>query len=160
EYTVSEGTIFPTKKKDEKNRLHPKTIVYGIESDGVAKVYPEDYILDQKIIQDTIGNTPILITIDQADGVVALIPRVDGTQLSLERRDSGLIDKETGTKWTFQGEGIEGTYVGKQLQCRPDLLRMYYFAFVAFNPHLEVEIYQNIHEKPGWKERLFRKFKK
>ena len=49
---------------------------------------------------------------------------------------------------------------GKQLKVRPDLLRMYYFAWVAFNPTVEVEIVDNVHEKPSWKERLFKRFKK
>ncbi len=160
EYMTMERTIFPTKKKDEANRLHPKTMVYGLESEGVAKVYPEDYILDQKILHDTIGKTPIVITIDQAEGVLAFETTIDDKSLNFTRTDDGLLDKETNTKWNFLGEAVSGPKKGSKLTIRPDLLRMFYFAWVAFNPKVEVEIYQNIHERPTWKERLFSRFKK
>ncbi|NHJ48292.1 MAG: DUF3179 domain-containing protein, partial [Asgard group archaeon] len=160
EYNVMDKVFFPVKRKDENNRLHPKTMVYGIEANGHAKVYPEDYILDQKIINDTVGKTPIVIITDEANGVLAFEADISDEKLIFERTETGLLDKSSRSKWDFTGKSTSGKFKGKKLKIRPDLLRMFYFAWVAFNPKVEVEIYQNIHEKTTWKERLFKRFKK
>jgi len=160
EYGLIDRVFFPTKKKDEKNRLHPKTIIYALQADGIAKVYPEDFILNQKIINDKVGQVPIVIAVDDQEGIFAFEAKIDKLTLTFKRTEEGLVDNETQTVWSFTGRALTGKLAGSQLVRRPDFLRMYYFAWVAFNPAIEVEIYQNIHEKAKWKEFLFRKFKK
>ena len=90
--------IFPVKKKDDKKRLHPKTLVYTLESDGVAKVYPEDYILEKRLLNDIVGKTPIVIAVDQSEGIIALESTIDNKVLTFTNMNTGLIDDQTNCK--------------------------------------------------------------
>ncbi len=116
EYDTTERIFFPTKKKDEQNRLHPKTIVYALQAEGIAKVYPEDFILEQKIINDKIEQLPILIVVDKEDGIFAFESKVGKLTLTFERTEDGLIDKETKTTWSFAGKALNGELAARHIQ--------------------------------------------
>ncbi|MBI2621227.1 MAG: DUF3179 domain-containing protein [Candidatus Levybacteria bacterium] len=45
--------------KDLNRQLQIKTVVYGVELDGLSKAYPESVFDKKKIIEDTVGNTSI-----------------------------------------------------------------------------------------------------
>jgi len=56
--------------KNLNRKLQIKTVVYGIEANGVAKAYPKSSIDTKQIIQDTIGNIPIKIQETPAGEVI------------------------------------------------------------------------------------------
>jgi hypothetical protein len=59
--------MFPVEASDE--RIHPKTVIFGIEIDGVYKAYDEVDLIDEGTITDT----------------------VNGVEIKLERENSGLV---------------------------------------------------------------------
>jgi hypothetical protein len=62
--------FFPVEERDD--RVHPKTIIFGIEIDGAFKAYRETDLAEQKVITDTIGNVAIRLEQD-ASGIVTVI---------------------------------------------------------------------------------------
>lgn len=73
--------IFPVENED--NRVHPKTVVFGIEVDGIFKAYKEE---DLKIgtIEDSVGGMRLKIERDSS-GVVKVTNLDSGEEIVKER---------------------------------------------------------------------------
>lgn len=154
DYHTKDRFFIDVKKKDIANRLHNKLVIYGIKVQGIAKAYPEDIILEKKIINDSISNISLLIVVDNKMGVNTFISEIEGKKLTFELKNNELRDLETGSSWSFQGEALTGKQKGNKLKRRIDFIRMYYFAWVAFNHDTEVQIYNNLHLDKEWKEKI------
>ncbi len=74
--------FFEVEEKDD--RVHPKTVVHGIEVNGKYKAYKEEDIFDKKEIKDEIGGTKIIITKDDI-GIVKIIDEKNGEEIVKER---------------------------------------------------------------------------
>ncbi len=59
--------LFPVENED--NRIHPKTVIFGIEVDGKFKAYPEDVLKKKKKIEDKIGEIEIIIEMNKSKEV-------------------------------------------------------------------------------------------
>ena len=59
--------LFPVENSDD--RIHPKTVIFGIEVNGVYKAYKEDDLKELKSIEDAVG----------------------GVKLELKREDTGIV---------------------------------------------------------------------
>jgi len=72
----------PVDARDD--RIHPKTVVFGIEVDGVFKAYQEDDLKDLKTIDDTVNDVPIRLERDDA-GIVKITNQDTGAEIVKER---------------------------------------------------------------------------
>ncbi len=61
--------IFPVDNED--NRIHPKTVIFGIEVDGNFKAYKEEDLIRLKSVEDTVGSTRISIKREES-GIVKI----------------------------------------------------------------------------------------
>ena len=59
--------FFPVENEDD--RVHPKTVIFGIEINGAYKAYKEDDLVELTVIEDTVG----------------------GIRIKVEREDSGTV---------------------------------------------------------------------
>ena len=66
-YYEDDFLIFPVEGQDD--RVHPKTVIFGVEVNGAYKAYREDDLKELVKIEDTVG----------------------GARITLEREDSGLV---------------------------------------------------------------------
>lgn len=73
---------FPVENRDD--RIHPKTVVFGIELDGVFKAYREDDLKELGTIEDTVNNVNIKLERDDA-GVVRVVNTATGSEIVKER---------------------------------------------------------------------------
>ncbi len=74
-YYEDSFVFFPVENSDD--RVHPKTVIFGVTVNGVHKAYREDDLKELKAIEDT----------------------VDGASIRIEREDSGIVritNSETG----------------------------------------------------------------
>lgn len=125
--------------------------------DGVGIAYPFPVLSQEFIINDQIGETPVvamwqpgvLSSLDEASiaesrdiGTAALFHReVDGRLLTFQydEENGQMIDVETGSLWNLFGEATDGELAGQsldQLIAAPH----YWFAWYAFMP--ETRIYE------------------
>jgi hypothetical protein len=129
--------------------------VVGLTIDGVEKAYPFSAINDHLVVNDTIGNQPVVIfwgAADTADALdsgiiadsiaigtaVAYNPLVDGQTLTFEPlNDIEFKDVETGTTWSILGKATAGELAGKSLELLPHR-NEFWFAWQAFFPDGEV----------------------
>jgi hypothetical protein len=81
-YYEDSFVFFPVENKDDS--VHPKTVVFGIEVNGVYKAYKEEDLLDLKFIEDTVGGVAIGVERDTA-GVVRVTNIETGAEIIKER---------------------------------------------------------------------------
>jgi hypothetical protein len=74
--------IFPVENED--NRIHPKTIIFGIELDGVFKAYKEDDLKKTPVVEDVVNGVNVKIERDSV-GIVKIINIDDGSEIVKER---------------------------------------------------------------------------
>jgi hypothetical protein len=63
--------------------------------------------------------------------------RVDGRQLSFERRGDFFVDRETGSRWNIAGQAVSGELAGDMTAVRHD--QQFWFALAAFVPDARIE---------------------
>ena len=73
--------IFPVENEDK--RIHPKTIVFGIEVDGKFKAYKEDDLKELRVIEDSINGINIKLE-RMSDGRVVIINKETGEEIIKE----------------------------------------------------------------------------
>lgn len=140
---------------DVDNRLDsPVAHVIAAAIDDVPKAYPLDVIRDDRVINDTIGETPIVIfyqsgvasslddsVIDESRdiGTAGMYEAtVDGQVLSFSVNDDGsFTDEQTGSLWNAYGEATDGELAGTQLKW-VHAFPHFWFAWAAFYPETDV----------------------
>ncbi len=141
---------------NDDGRLPPMEKVIGVKLDEQRKAYPYSITRKQQVINDTVGNMPLLIihtdgatsAMDAAriaeskeSGSTGVFKRtLEGQKLSFVVKDGNIIDEQTGSVWTVTGHAQEGTHKGQELE--PVTFGDYFaFAWLVFWP--DTEIYTN-----------------
>ena len=81
-YYTDGSLVFPVENED--SRIHPKTVVFGVEIDGQYKAYREEDLIEAGSIRDTLAGEPLRITRDQA-GIVRVENLRTGEEIVKER---------------------------------------------------------------------------
>jgi hypothetical protein len=108
-YYTEPNILFPVSHKDDRFGL--KEIVIGLEDNGKHKAYRISDIENNKVVNDAIGNKQIALVslepfmVHVFDRSIQVESSTKATTLQLEYESSSnlLADKETGTKWNFDG---------------------------------------------------------
>jgi hypothetical protein len=132
---------FPTPRADD-DPLEPGELVIGLEVDSKSKAYPMRTLLDQRTVIDHLGGRELLLVVGDDDETVRCFDRnVDGRLLELFRKADAteltLVDKETGTEWSFAGDALSGQLAGSQLS-RVPLITEYWFDWRQHHPETQV----------------------
>jgi len=123
------------------NRLRPKDTIAGLETGGEAKAYPMSALQTARVVNDTVGGSPVLIVHQQAsDTTTAFVAEVDGKSLKFRAVDpeaDKLVDLKTESVWNAYGLCIAGRLKGTQLKAlilEPE----FWFAWSEFHPQTQL----------------------
>jgi hypothetical protein len=108
-----EGTIEGTLERRDSLSWQEKSWVVGIQQGDVSKAYDWNDLLAMRAINDVVGETPVLVSLEP-DSVSFHAWNRDS--LSFEWRDSLLLDVQTKSIWNWQGKCVEGELQGSQLK--------------------------------------------
>ena len=116
-----------------------KDMVHGIRFGEIAKAYPFKLMGEETVLNDTIGETNIVVSFYAAEQLATSFFREFESQtLTFERVAStdGLFpfllrDLETATTWDLLGRGVGGPNTGKQLTQVP-ANNAFWFAWATF----------------------------
>ena len=127
-------------------RLPPLAPILGLEHGGQFRAYRLDLAVERACFTDTVNGDPAAVFwYAPTQTAVAFRPIVEGRQLTLyadgiSPDTAPFKDRETGTRWSLAGRGIDGPLRGKELpwinsvQCR-------WYAWAAEHP--ETSLYAN-----------------
>jgi hypothetical protein len=130
-YYTEPRIMFPVEHSDD--RLHPKEIIIGFNQDDVFKAYKQNDIESKIIINDSIGNTPVMLTSLYSENSRAFVRIIDGDVLDFVYENGKIFDSQTNSEWDYDGLSISGTYQGEQLERLP-IEPGFWFEWVAFHP--------------------------
>lgn len=74
--------MFPVEHDDQ--RIHPKTVIFGIEVEGVYKAYKEQDVIRKGTFEDSVAGVPVRISRDTA-GIVTFTNLDSGQEIVKER---------------------------------------------------------------------------
>jgi hypothetical protein len=127
------------------NRLDRKALVVGVDAGEETKAYPFEVLMDQPVINDSVGEQDVLVYFDPGTDTALVYDRsVDGRTLTFRLAEGGfghqvvLVDDETGTRWNaLTGVAIEGELQGNVLSRALSHLS-FWFAWKDWNPDTKV----------------------
>jgi hypothetical protein len=118
-------------------RLPPKTMILGLDVEGANKAFPLNALRQTRVVNDTLGQTPILIVHQPgSDTTTAFSARLNGNILKFTVANpeaTELIDVQTQSRWDPYGHCVAGKFKGSNLQSliiEPE----YWFAWSEFHP--------------------------
>lgn len=135
------GVSFPVWLKS--GALDPKAEVYAVRLGEKAKAYPVDRVLKERVVNDRLGDEPLVVVADPESGAVRIYRRSDRT-FSPGGRPGELVDGE-GQRWsvgedalTRIGAGTAGTAEeGQPLERLPGH-QAFWFGWYSFFPASEL----------------------
>lgn len=130
-YYTDNRIMFPVENLDE--RMHPKEIILGFHIDDVYKAYKQFDIHNNVVINDRIGDTPILLVSLYTGNARAFDRTVDDKVLEFEYSNGKILDTQTGSEWNYDGIAITGELQGKKLERLP-FSPGFWFEWFAFHP--------------------------
>lgn len=136
--SIASGTRESSREADRDRRLPDREIVVGITIQGQAKAYQESTVLSTGIINDTVGNTSVLVVVDPVSSEIKFFERqANGQTLNFNLSGDGLVDQETGSVWNFDGTATSGELSGTTLNEIAGL-PSFWFAWVTFHPDTDL----------------------
>ena len=111
----SSGVIGENRVDD---RLYVKEFVIGVEQNGEAAAYPFSVLNETPVVNDLVGEKPILVVFNANTGTGIVFDRqVDSQTLTFSLTDGlSLTDAETGTLWDgLTGQALKGPLMGESL---------------------------------------------
>jgi len=119
----------------------PHELMLGIASDGKTKAYPMKSILSAGLIEDRLGDNPVLIVVGPDRSSIRVfqvqLPAETTTptfiRSSIASDEAIMTDAESGSSWNFHGCAVSGKYAGHcllQINAQKD----YWFDWMNHNP--------------------------
>jgi hypothetical protein len=127
--------------------LQPRTLILGARHNGVARAWPHETILREKLILDQLRGTPLILLLgpDQ-QSIRAFQVKPSMEFYRLENDPAALmLDNASGSKWNFQGCAVSGPATGTCLK-RLDIIKDYWFDWRHYNP--ATTVFQSPSRKP------------
>ena len=130
-YYTDKRIMFPVENDDD--RMHPKEIILGFNVGDKYKAYRQDIVEEKIVINDEIDSNFILLVSLYNENTRAFDRSVSNQILSFEYSDGKIVDTDTGSEWSYDGEAISGPMKGEQLE-RLGFNPGFWFEWVAFHP--------------------------
>jgi hypothetical protein len=125
-------------------RFQPQTRVLGVEVGELAKAYPLDAVAERACFTDTVGGESIAVFwYEPTRSAVAFSAKLNENQIltfyadGISPETAPFKDKETGTRWTLAGRGVDGPLKGQELQWVRSV-QCHWYAWVAEYPETTV----------------------
>lgn len=130
-YYTEPRIMFPVEHSDD--RMHPKEIIIGVSQDDTYKAFKQNDIESNIIINDSVGDVPVMLISLYSENSRAFNRALDGIVLDFEFVDGKILDSQTNSEWNYDGLSVSGDYLGKQLNRMP-IEPGFWFEWVAFHP--------------------------
>jgi hypothetical protein len=123
--------------------IKPRDLMLGISGFGASRAFPYPAVLQQKLIQDSVGSEPVVLIVGPDGRSVRTFRRrlPNGTgdpQFYRIAEGAGLfMDSVTGSRWDFQGCAVQGELKGACLE-KVYTIKDYWFDWRNYHPDTTV----------------------
>ncbi len=131
-YYTNASIKFPISHKDD--RLHPKTIVFGMDLGDGQAAYPIESVESVGVINEEVaGKDVVVFWDDDLQTVRGYFAQIDEQVLTFDKENGILVDRETKSRWNTNGEAFGGELLGSQLELAP-LENHFWFSWFTTHP--------------------------
>jgi hypothetical protein len=130
-YYTEPRIMFPVEHSDD--RLFPKEIIIGFNEDGIYKAYKQNDIESNVVLNDSIGEIPVMLVSLFSQNSRAFERTVDDQILNFVYVNNKITDTLTNSEWNYDGLSVSGKYQGEKLH-RMAIEPGFWFEWVAFHP--------------------------
>ena len=140
-------TKFSAEARQTMGRVDPRlgefAGVLGVEVGNVRKAFPLDGLGERHVYVDRIGSKSFAVFwYGPTKSAIAFEAKVGDRELTffpdkISPETAPFKDRETGTRWTLAGRGVDGPHKGKELRWLPSVQCRWY-AWASENPKTEV----------------------
>lgn len=117
---------------------HPRTMVVGVTNEGEARAYPFDVVREEGVVEDSVGDLPVVVALATDDTLVAYDRRVDGRTRSFEAAGDRHL-RAADTRWErTTGRAVDGRLAGRRLERANEHPPMFWEGWSNFNPDTTV----------------------
>jgi hypothetical protein len=135
-YYENASIMFPISNED--GRAHPKTVIYGYNTEAGASAYALDTVKDEGLVNDVVGGDALLVVWDSTlNAVKGFSRQLDEDVLEFTQTDDFMTDTATGSLWNYDGEAVSGDYRGRQLQAIT-LTNSFWFSWATTYPETDL----------------------
>lgn len=97
-----------------------KSWIVGIQIGLEARAYDWNDLVAHRYLQDSVAGVPVLITLESDSATFHVFDRrLDSEVFRFDRKQEGLVDQLTGSRWNDRGVAIGGSRVGRRLKKLP-----------------------------------------
>lgn len=111
-----EGVLESSLEKRDTASWKFKSWVIGININGESRAYDWNMLIKNRLIQDTIGNSPLLITIEPNNRTFYAFTPGDTLHFDYDTTTHLLKEDKTKTTWQLNGYCIDGSLKGSKLK--------------------------------------------
>lgn len=130
-YYTNPQILFPVDNQDD--RIPLKEIIVGFHQDGIFKAYKQSDVESNVVINDVVGNSPILV-VSMFEGNSRIFDRmINDDVLDFTFEDGLILDTNTKSVWNYDGKSISGALKGEQLS-RLSINPGFWFSWISFHP--------------------------
>lgn len=136
-------------RKPIDDRLPAMSFVLGVEVNKDACAYPLPDLKKIPVVNDMVGNEPIVVLFDVALDLGQIFSRRLDNQVltfsAIPKTSSGAVakDNETGSLWDVTGRAMEGSLAGRSLTTLPHYNQLFWFSWAAFKPQTRINTGQS-----------------
>ncbi len=136
-YYRNDSLIFPN-VMNRSDRFPPKKVVYGVKVGDEQLAIPAEEFHAVRVKNVALSGTPLVALQDGDLNVVRVFRReVEGSPLTFQHEEGRFLDAESGTLWSPEGIGLEGSFQGTALT-PISAVNVMWFAWYAFYPGTQV----------------------
>jgi len=114
--------------------LDERRLVIGVETETAARAYPFDVVSDAEVINDTVGELPVVVTVLSDGTMAAYVRRVAGRTVAFEPDGAATLRGADSTWDRSEGRAIDGPHEGERLERANDHPPMFWVGWRNFNP--------------------------
>jgi hypothetical protein len=135
-----EDTLQSSLEKRDSASWKMKSWVIGINPGNHAKAYDWNQLVKNKIIEDSINNIPLLLTIQPTERTFYVFNRKTTNGIlhfTYDGNTQSLLDNETNSTWKIDGNCVEGSMKGYRLKT-VQAYQEFWHSWKEFHPATEV----------------------
>jgi len=118
--------------------LQRRTLVVGVSTDAAVRAYPFPAIDEEGVVNDEVGNLPVVVTVTPDGTLGAYDRRVDGDRLTFSAADAQTLAAGGSTWERTTGRALDGPHEGRQLDRANEHPPMFWRGWSNFNPETDV----------------------
>lgn len=116
-------------------RLRRRAIVVGVVHGDEARAYPLSAVTSERVVNDAVGDLPVMVTVGRDRTLHAYDRRVEGETLAFEATDEDDLLQAGGSRWRAgDGVAVDGPHEGVELSVAAERSQLYWAAWLQTHP--------------------------